>query len=184
MDLPLIIRDRLTSLERRRLTRGHRREAAVLIPVLERSGEPHFVLTRRTNDVRTHKGQISFPGGMRHGKEDLEQTALRETFEEVGIPGEQIELLGRFHDYVSITDYLVAPFTGYLHGPLVYRPQPAEVSDILEVPFRLFREPGNLRVEERIYGDRKIDVVFYRHGEHEIWGLTARIIKDFLDTLE
>src|SRR5512136_1279858 len=97
------IRDCLAALTPRKLTNGFTREAAVLMPVFERGGEYHFLLTRRTEEVQTHKGQISFPGGMREGEEDLRITALRETFEEVGIEGSRVEILGRFHDYISIT---------------------------------------------------------------------------------
>src|SRR5436309_7692101 len=108
------IRSSLEGLELRQIKDGHTKEAAVLVPIFERDGEPHFLLTRRTDEVETHKGQISFPGGGRSENESLEAAALRETGEEVGIKEREIEILGRFHDYLSSTGYRVSPFAAYL----------------------------------------------------------------------
>jgi 8-oxo-dGTP pyrophosphatase MutT (NUDIX family) len=176
------IRDCLTALQPRELTRGFTREAAVLMPIFEWQQEYHFLLTRRTETVQTHKGQISFPGGMREGDEDLTRTALRETFEEVGIQENRIEILGRFHDYVSITNYRVTPFAGFIEGPFTTIPQVHEVAEILQVPIRVFLDPDRLRIERS--EARKEDVYFYSYGTHQIWGLTARIIRDFVAVLK
>jgi 8-oxo-dGTP pyrophosphatase MutT (NUDIX family) len=179
--IPERIRAKLAALTPRRLPGEYRSEAAVLMLLFEKRGEPHFLLTRRTEEVQTHKGQISFPGGMRDGSESLEQTALRETFEEVGIEPEQIEILGRFHEYLSSTDYRVTPFAGYIDGPFITKPQTTEVAEILFVPFSVFLDPGLLRTERMLHRGRMIDVYFYSYGTHQIWGLTARIIRDFLE---
>ncbi len=176
------IRDCLTALSPRKLTDGFIREAAVLMPVFEWENEYHFLLTLRTEEVQTHKGQVSFPGGMREDGEDLIQTALRETFEEVGIEKNRIEILGRFHDYISINSYRVTPFAGYIHGPFTTVPQVHEVAEILQVPLRVFLDPERLRVEKRTRY-KETEVYFYSYGTHQIWGLTARIIKDFMETL-
>ncbi len=178
------IRERLVSLSVRELSEHYSREAAVLVPVFERDRIPHFLLTRRTEEVETHKGQISFPGGMRHDGESLEMTALRETFEEVGIEEGRIEILGRFHDYLSSTNSRVAPFVGFLGAPFLPRPQESEVAEVLYVPFDVFLDPKRFRTERRILNGREIDVYFYSYGVHEIWGLTARIIRDFIGYLE
>lgn len=175
---------KLGVLQPRVLTSGFSKEAAVLIPFFEREGEPHFLLTRRTEEVETHKGQISFPGGMRQDNEPLENTALRETFEEVGIESAQIEVLGRFHDYLSITGYRVSPFVGLLREPFTVLPQPSEVAEVLSVPVHVFHDPSRLRVEQMYRTGRVVDVYFYSYGAHTIWGLTARIIKDFLEELK
>jgi 8-oxo-dGTP pyrophosphatase MutT (NUDIX family) len=177
------IRDQLAQLQLKRMTTGYSREAAVLMPIFELEGEPFFLLTRRTEQVSTHKGQISFPGGMRHGEECLENTALRETFEEVGIDPSRVEILGRFHDYTSITGHLVAPFVGYLRGTFAPVAQAAEVAEVLRVPFSIFVDPNRLRVESMYRFGKMIDVYFYRYESHDIWGLTALIIKDFFDAL-
>jgi 8-oxo-dGTP pyrophosphatase MutT (NUDIX family) len=176
------IRDCLAALNPRKLTNGFIREAAVLMPIFEWEHEYHFLLTRRTDEVQTHKGQISFPGGMREGEEDLVQTALRETFEEIGIEASRIETLGRFHDYVSINSYRVTPFAGFIDRPFTTVPQVHEVAEILQVPFRVFLDPDRLRIEKSTrYGETEL--YFYSYGTHQIWGLTARIIKDFMETL-
>jgi 8-oxo-dGTP pyrophosphatase MutT (NUDIX family) len=177
------IRNHLSALKPRILTNGFTREAAVLMPLFERAGEYHFLLTRRTEEVQTHKGQISFPGGMREGEEDLRLTALRETLEEVGIEESRIEILGRFHDYISINGYRVTPFAGFIHGPFAAIPQVHEVAEILQVPFRIFLNPTRLRVERRMLNNAEESVYFYSYEAHEIWGLTARIIKDFFAAL-
>jgi 8-oxo-dGTP pyrophosphatase MutT (NUDIX family) len=183
MELKNQIRSTLAALETRAISAGYDREAAVLMPVFERDCEPHFLLTLRTEEVETHKGQISFPGGMRHGDESLEATALRETREEIGIDAEKIEILGRFHDYVSSTDYRVVPYVGYVRSPFQVVPQPTEVAEVLMVPFGIFLDPGRLRTEKMMKRGALIDVYFYSYNFYQIWGLTARIIKDFLAAL-
>jgi 8-oxo-dGTP pyrophosphatase MutT (NUDIX family) len=178
------IRECLSALKPSTITNGYIRQAAILMPVFEHELQSHFLLTLRTDEVETHKGQISFPGGMREGQEELVDTALRETFEEVGIGSDRIEILGRFHDYVSITHFRVTPFVAFLHQPFTINPQVREVAEVLHVPFETFLDPNRLRIEKNTYSDKEIDVYFYSHGAHQIWGLTARIIKDFFDTLQ
>jgi 8-oxo-dGTP pyrophosphatase MutT (NUDIX family) len=177
-----LIRNCLASLKPRKLAGGYIREAAVLMPVLKRKNEYCLLLTRRTEEVQTHKGQISFPGGMREGNEDLVKTALRETFEEVGIEEDRIEVLGRFHDYISIHGFRVTPFAGFLHEPFTIRPQVTEVAEVLKVPLSAFMDPARLRVEKSARRNES-RVYFYSYGKHEIWGLTALIIKEFIDAL-
>jgi 8-oxo-dGTP pyrophosphatase MutT (NUDIX family) len=183
MTVPEIIRSRLGALKPREIRSGFTREAAVLMPVYELNGEPHFLLTRRTEAVETHKGQISFPGGMRESGEELENTAVRETYEEVGIERGRIEILGRFHDYVSINDFRVVTYAGLLRQPFTLVPHPAEVAEVLQVPFRVFQDPALLRTQKMYRLGRYINVYFYSYGSYTIWGLTARIIKDFLEEL-
>jgi 8-oxo-dGTP pyrophosphatase MutT (NUDIX family) len=178
------IRRALEQLVPRTVEDGFAREAAVLIPVFEREGRPHFLLTRRTERVSTHKGQISFPGGMRISGEELLGTALRETEEELGLPASGIEVLGRFHDYLSINDQRVTPFAGYLAPGFLVHPQPEEVAEVLEVPFEVFLDPARLRTEQRRYRGKLHEILFFRHGNDEIWGLTARIIREFMQSLQ
>lgn len=183
MEMKDHIRNCLAALKPRNLTNGFTREAAVLMPVFAREKEYYFLLTQRTETVQTHKGQISFPGGMREGKEELVKTALRETHEEVGINEDKIEILGRYHDYLSITDYRVRPFVGFINKPFTTVPYIHEVAEVLEVPFRIFLDPSRLRIEQHIYTKRKGNVYYFSYGTHQIWGLTALIIKEFLETL-
>jgi 8-oxo-dGTP pyrophosphatase MutT (NUDIX family) len=179
-----LIRSRLAELEPRKLLDGFTREAAVLIPIFELQNEYHFLLTRRTDEVETHKGQISFPGGMREDNEELFETAFRETYEEVGIEESQIESLGRFHDYISITGFRVTPFAGFIQGPFTTRPHAREVAEVIYVPVRIFQDPSLVRVKKSPWITREVNVYYYTFGAHQIWGLTARIIKDFLEFLK
>jgi 8-oxo-dGTP pyrophosphatase MutT (NUDIX family) len=178
------IRHWLSNLQLRPLTTEYKREAAVLMPIFERDGEPYFLLTRRSEELRIHKGQISFPGGSRDDGESLQETALRETFEELGLHPGKIEILGRFHEYLSSTEYRVVPYAGYLEEPFITTPEPCEVAEVLQVPFSVFMEPKNFRVEQVVRLGRATEVYFYSYGSCTVWGLTARIIKDFLDELK
>jgi 8-oxo-dGTP pyrophosphatase MutT (NUDIX family) len=178
------IRECLSALKPRTKADGFIRQAAVLMPVFELEQQSHFLLTLRTEEVETHKGQISFPGGMREAQEELMDTAMRETFEEVGIQHDRIEILGRFHDYISINNIRVTPYVAFLHPPFTIKPQAREVAEVLHVPFETFLDPSRLRIEKNTHSDQEIDVYYYSHGAHQIWGLTARIIKDFFDTLQ
>jgi 8-oxo-dGTP pyrophosphatase MutT (NUDIX family) len=184
MGLQEEIRNALDQLPPRRLIAGFARQAAVLMAIFERSGEPYFLLTRRTIEVRTHKGQISFPGGMQRNGESLQQTALRETFEEVGIEECRVDILGRFYDYISINGDLVAPFPGFIEGTFTVKPQTSEVAEVILVPFSIFADPSRLRTERMFRSGAMIDVYYFRYEPHEIWGLTAHIIKDFMEALQ
>ena len=153
------------------------------MPIFEQDGVWRMLLTRRTDEVETHKGQISFPGGMREPGETLEQTALRETFEEVGIPADRIEILGQFHDYISITDVCVTPFAARLHVPFPITPQVHEVAEVLQVPIQTFFTPELMSVKKGWFQEQPVSEYYYAYGAHTIWGLTARIIHDFLEVV-
>jgi hypothetical protein len=101
----------------------------------------------------------------------------------VGIEEDRVEVLGRFHDYISITGYRVTPFAGFIHEPFAIKPQVTEVAEVLKVPLPIFRDPARLRIEESIVRNEK-HVYYFSYGSHQIWGLTARIIKDFMDALD
>jgi 8-oxo-dGTP pyrophosphatase MutT (NUDIX family) len=176
------IREKLGTLTLRTLGPDHRARAAVLMALSERDGAPHFLLTRRTFQVATHKGQISFPGGVRDGEESLETTALRETEEELGIPREYVELAGPFHEYLSSTLFLVTPYLGFLRPGYVLSPNPVEVAEVLEVPLSFFQESRPV-VSTAWRGGEETEVYFYYFEDSVIWGLTARMIKDFAELL-
>ena len=140
-----------------------------------------FLLTLRTEAVETHKGQISFPGGVKEpGEQSMLETALRETWEEIGLPHTRIQILGEFDDYRSVTDLIVTPYAGWVVPPLNLVPNRNEVEEVLEVPLSLFRDETRLRVENRTRGGEEFPVYFYNFGGRDIWGLTARIIRDFM----
>jgi 8-oxo-dGTP pyrophosphatase MutT (NUDIX family) len=158
--------------------------AAVLVPLLCKDGEWHILVTQRTEQVEQHKGQISFPGGACDvGDAGLEATALRETFEEIGVPPESVEILGHLDDFPTVTHFVVTPFVGVIPHPFGYRLNRREVEAIVEVPISFFRDPAHLRVEQREHEGRLHDVLFWDYGSYVIWGATARILKTFLDLI-
>ena len=155
------------------------------MPILPQGEDFCFLLTQRTHKVETHKGQISFPGGIQEDSDsNLLQTALRETWEEIGLPSEDIQILGEFDEYLSITGLIVTPFAAWIEGPYSLTPNPDEVDEILRVPFEIFQDTCTLRVEmrERLGIERK--VYFYEFQGKEVWGLTAQIIRDLMQLLD
>ena len=156
--------------------------SAVLIPIFHKNGEPHLLLTLRTETVASHKGQISFPGGTREkGDRDLLATALRETFEEVGIRPDDVEVLGELDDLLAVTNFVVTPFVGVFPYPYDFRVSYDEIAELIEIPLSFFIDPRNRRAEERLYRGRNATVYFYDYGKYTVWGVTARILKGFVD---
>jgi len=155
--------------------------AAVLMVFFEKAGAWHLLMTKRSEVVEHHKGQISFPGGAKDaGDRDLSETALREAREEIGLPGEEVEILGFFDDHATPTGFVITPVVAYARRLPPLKPQNAEVMKILEVPVRLFLDGRSERVVPMMRLGKTIDVFFYAFGEDEIWGATARISRDFL----
>ena len=158
------------------------RRAAVLVPLFVRDGLLWVVLTRRTDTVEHHRGQISFPGGAEEpGDEDLAATALRETQEELGVLPADVRLLGALSPLVTITDFAVAPFVGEIPQPYAFTPAESEIAEVIEAPLTALRNPAIL--ETRVLPGRDEAVLFYHHGPHVIWGATARILAELLEAL-
>ena len=158
----------------------HRR-ACVLLPLV-RSGSGWSVLfTRRAENMASHSGQIAFPGGSVEEGETLDQAAIREAQEEVGIPPQVVELIGRLDDVITHSGFLVAPFVGIVHEPFEYMLQEAEVVEVFEVPVAVLLDEGNPEVRYVPFRGKRYPAYFYHHGHHEIWGLTGRMLKAFLD---
>ena len=156
--------------------------AAVLVPLLFREGEWHVAVTQRTLDVEHHKGQISFPGGAcEPGDADLQATALRETFEEIGVPPEMVHILGALDDFRTITHFAVTPFVGVIPSPFPYQVSPWEVADVVEVPLSFLCDRQNLRLEQREHEGQWYEVLFWDYQSYTIWGATARMLKGLLD---
>ena len=177
------IQVKLAAVPKRTVSEAHVAEAAVLMPLYPRRGQLHLLLTRRTRQVSTHKGDVSFPGGLREeGDESLSATALRETHEEVGIDPSYVKILGPFHQYLAISNVSVTPYVGFLQEGFDLRPSRKEVAAILKVPLEFFAETVPT-VEKRWRNGRARRIYFYDFEGEVIWGLTARIIKDFVDSI-
>lgn len=160
---------------------GELRRAAVLILLIPEGETFRILFSHRSPDLRVHSGQISFPGGGAEPGEQLELAALRETEEEVGVPPDAVELIGRLDDIITRTGFVVAPFVGILRRSVEFRLHEVEVTHIYEVPMPVLLDGGNPEIRFLQYRDRTYPSYFYKHPPIEIWGLTARILKGFLD---
>lgn len=158
----------------------HRR-ACVLIPLIRNRGGWSILFTKRSEHLAAHSGQIAFPGGSVEPGETLEQAAIREAQEEVGIPPGSVELIGRLDDLVTHSGFLVAPFLGVIHEPVEYVMQESEVVEIFEVPVEALLDVRNPEVRYVPFRRKEFPAYFYRYGRYEIWGLTGRMLKGFLD---
>ncbi|MDQ7841548.1 MAG: CoA pyrophosphatase [bacterium] len=161
------------------------RRAAVLVPLFESGGAAYLLLTKRTEKVEYHKGQISFPGGRQEdGDADLLETALRETHEEIGLAPSAVEVWGRLDEIeVIASGFAVTPFVGLVPPPVGLRPNPDEIAEIVAVPLASFLDPANLRVEHVLREGRSVELVYYENIPHLVWGATARIIKGLVELL-
>jgi 8-oxo-dGTP pyrophosphatase MutT (NUDIX family) len=158
----------------------HRR-ACVLIPLIRRNGGWSILFTQRSAQLAAHSGQISFPGGAVEAGESLETAAIREAEEEVGIPRRNVELIGRLDDVITHSGFLVAPFVGVIHEPVQYVIQEAEVVEVFEVPFEALLDVRNPEVRYVPFRKKDYPAYFYHYDHYEIWGLTGRMLKAFLD---
>ena len=162
--------------------------AAVLLLLVRDNGRWHLLLTRRTETVQDHKGQVSFPGGACEPQDDsLESTALREAFEEIGVRPEDVRLFGRLQPYLTVSHYLVTPVVGTLPWPYPIIPYPQEVSRVFTIPLDWLADPRNHEV--RLYsrsGDMEPrPVIFFRPYDGEmLWGVSAAITVIFLNALQ
>ena len=158
------------------------RPAAVLIPLYQRDGRDSLLFTERTAHLEHHPGEISFPGGGHDAEDaDLSATALRETEEELGIARAQIEIIGRLDDYYSIHGFHVVPFVGTIPMPDNLQHDLFEIAGTFEAPLDDLRDPSIHRVEDWQHLGRTHLVDFYQFEEHTIWGLTAAILRQFLE---
>jgi 8-oxo-dGTP pyrophosphatase MutT (NUDIX family) len=167
--------------QRRELQKPGLTKAAVLMLFFSEGGELLVLLTKRTEDVEHHKGQISFPGGSRdEGDEDHIATALRESEEEIGLPHDAVQVLGMFDDFETPTGFAITPVVAYARSMPPLKRNEIEVAEILKVPVTLFLNQRLERVERRLRNGVEFDVFFYRFGDHEIWGATAAMLRAFL----
>jgi 8-oxo-dGTP pyrophosphatase MutT (NUDIX family) len=176
----LEIRNRLSSPPPRRLAASDLRQAAVLVPLYVDAGELWTVLTKRTDDLPTHRGQIAFPGGGRELKEDPWAAALRETEEEIGLDPKRVLPLGELDEGETPAGFRVIPCVGAIPFPYETRLNDREIAEVFSLPLTAFTNPR--LVEERpvkINGVERLLLV-YHIGNRQIWGLTARILQNLL----
>ncbi len=158
--------------------------AAVLVPLFKKANDYHLLFTRRTDLVKHHKGEISFPGGMvDESDSNLEMTALREAFEEIGLKERDVQIIGMLDDIVTVSQFIVTPIVGVLPYPYSFKLSEVEIAELIEVPLSALLQKECFG-EREIFRGREQEIVYsYQYGDHVIWGATARILKQFLDLI-
>ena len=160
-------------------------EAATLMPLIHTENGLEMLLTRRSLQLKKHSGQISFPGG-RVDKEDTSaaHTALRETFEEIGVPDTQIRLVGQLPDFFTGTGFLMKPFVGFISPDYSLKINQAEVAEVFSVPLSFLLNPDNHFLHDVPVGVATVREYFsIPWGEYFIWGATAAVIRNFYQQL-
>ena len=161
--------------------------AAVLVPIIHRDSEWHFLFTKRSDKVNDHKGQVSFPGG-RVEEEDVDIThaALREASEEIGICHQDVRVLGAMNGFLTVSNYWVNPIIAELKWPVKLTLSEDEVSKVFSIPVTWFVNYDNLQISD--YSDSEgltRSVIYYRKYNNElVWGITARIIYNLLNLVK
>jgi 8-oxo-dGTP pyrophosphatase MutT (NUDIX family) len=154
--------------------------AAVLLPIVARPEELTVLFTRRTAHLRAHSGQISFPGGRVEGRDaSAEETALRETHEEIGLARTRVELLGRLADYHTRTGFRVTPVVGLVSTPFELRLDAHEVDEAFEVPLSFLLDPANHQRHSREFQGRQVQYYAIPYRDYYIWGATAGMLVNF-----
>jgi 8-oxo-dGTP pyrophosphatase MutT (NUDIX family) len=160
--------------------------SAILMPLFKKDGQYHLLFIQRTERVKTHKGQISFPGGA-YEKEDctLLNTALRETYEEVGVSPTDVKVLGELDDMATAGgNYTITPFVGMIPYPYTFKLDEWETEELIMVPISALQDNNCFSEGTTIVDGKEVETYFYQYGKKIIWGATARILKQFLEIVE
>jgi 8-oxo-dGTP pyrophosphatase MutT (NUDIX family) len=185
IDVPKKIRRMLAGREKRVVLFSNKplRPSAVLVPIYKKNGEYHVLLTRRTEELEYHKGQICFPGGSHHeDDESLKETALREAYEEVGIRPEDVEILGELDSTGTLTsNFLITPFVGIIPYPYDFTVSKYEIAELVEVPLSALADDGNYWEEIRSVGGMNGKATFFTYKDKVVWGATARVLKQLAE---
>lgn len=159
--------------------------AAVLIPVIAQAQGLTVLFTQRTQHLKSHSGQVSFPGGRAEpGDASAEFTALREAQEEIGLALQRVEILGRLPEYHTRTGFRVTPVIGLIQPPLELTPDPREVESVFEVPLSFLLDPANRQRRTRELQGRSVGFYVFEYQGHMIWGATAGMLVNLHKMLE
>jgi len=161
--------------------------AGVLIPLLMRGNTLEMLFTRRTDTVLTHKGQISFPGGQQEESDaETVETALRESYEEIGLEPSRITVLGELDDvFTAVSSFVITPVVGVVDGGIDdLRLAPDEVKSVLVVPVQRLLDADVHTTEIRHVDEQQYRIHYYTFGDDVIWGATGRIVYQFLKAWE
>ena len=172
----------LSQRQKHRIVDVSRMSAAVLLPLYYKEGEYHLLFTKRTQKVKAHKGQISFPGGAQEVDETLVDAALRECAEEIGLGTGEVEILGELDDTISLTsNYTISPFVGLIPWPYQFKVNDEEIEELIEVPISALLNSSHQYHETEVIDGEAVTSYSYHYQGRVIWGATARILQQFLD---
>ena len=177
------LRRALSQRHKRRIVDAGRVPSAVLVPIYYKQGQYYILFTKRTELVKEHKGEISFPGGAyQEGDKTLVNTALRECFEEIGLMADNVEILGELDDTTTKTsNYIISPFVAFIVSPYQFKANAEEAEEIIEVPISALLDKGCLLKETEIIDGKAVASYSYYDQGRIIHGATARILNQFLD---
>jgi len=157
------------------------KEAGVLVLLYPYDGQLFFPLTQRTDTVESHKGQISLPGGAREANESTQDTALRETCEELSVCPDSWNILGRLTPlYIPPSGFLISPYVACTSTRPVFNPDPVEVAELIETPLALLLEPATVKWEVWRLRDTLVEVPFFHIYGHKVWGATAMVLSELV----
>ena len=162
------------------------KHSAVLVPIFLKDDKLNLLLTQRTQKVQHHKGEISFPGGAKDEDDPtLEYTAIRETEEEIGIPGSNIKILGLLDDtFTLVSQFIITPYVGIIPYPYKLNPNYNETKKILEIPVDFFLKLNNYWEDTFYYEGMHIKSPFFKWDDNIIWGVTGYIITNLCAILK
>lgn len=164
---------------------GKLREAAVLVPLVDRNAGLTVLLTRRTDHLDHHPGQISFPGGRIEPEDPTpEAAAIREAEEEVGLDASHVKIIGRLDQYIVRTGFSVMPVVGLVDPNYTAAPDTFEVAEVFEVPLAFLLDAGNHRRDHRIFKGSKREFYAMQYRDYYIWGATAGMLVNLYDVLK
>jgi 8-oxo-dGTP pyrophosphatase MutT (NUDIX family) len=154
--------------------------AAVLIPLFFKNGESHILFTKRTDKVEHHKGQIAFPGGRHDAADgDLKTTALRETWEEMGIKPSDINIVGRTDNFLTNTNFMISPYLGFIPHPYQYKLNRDEIAEVYEIPLQLLLDPNIFEIRPMDINGIRWYIHYYHCNGLLIWGVTGFLLSNF-----
>ncbi|OAN67925.1 coenzyme A pyrophosphatase [Sulfitobacter sp. EhC04] len=161
------------------------RPAGVLAPIQVVDGRLELLLTKRSSALKHHPGQISFPGGKQDpGDVDSIAAALREAHEEIGLPPENVEVLGTLPLHDTVTSFAVTPVIGLIRDRFDIRPEPGEVAEVFSVPLSHVLDPANYLVQSRRWRGSLRHYFTVPYGPYYIWGATARMLREWTERMK
>ncbi|MFT6676635.1 MAG: 8-oxo-dGTP pyrophosphatase MutT (NUDIX family) [Sulfitobacter sp.] len=160
------------------------RPAGVLAPIIQRNGRLELLLTKRSSALKHHPGQIAFPGGKQEDSDaDVIAAALREAEEEIGLPRDNVEVLGVLPCHETVTSFDVTPVIGFVRDAFEIKPEPGEVDEVFAVPVDHVLNPDNYLVQSRRWRGSRRHYFVVPYGPYYIWGATARMLRAWSDLM-